>query len=140
MTKEGSAKIVNFITIGAGGLMLGRGCISHYSEYGLSYTLSIYIILIVKWMYATLDFYLFYDVAAVIQICALLARRQCRASDTQETVKALGLLVKDIQRPSTDLKFLFKSLLNWQTDDSNRQCSTKKSLTKPCQQNTLSRI
>ena len=46
MTKVGSAKIVNFITIGAGGLMLGRGYISHYSEYALSSTLSIYITLI----------------------------------------------------------------------------------------------
>ena len=43
MTKEGSAKIVNFITIGAGGLMLGRG---YMSEYALSSTLSIYITLI----------------------------------------------------------------------------------------------
>ena len=38
MTKEGSAKIV-FITIGAGGFMLGHG-------YTLSSTLSIYITLI----------------------------------------------------------------------------------------------
>ena len=38
MTKEGSAKIVNFITIGAGGLMLGRGYVSHYSAYALSST------------------------------------------------------------------------------------------------------
>ena len=43
MTKEGFAKIVNFITIGAGGLMLGRGYVSNYSEYALSSTLSIYI-------------------------------------------------------------------------------------------------
>ena len=44
MTKEGSAKIVNFITIGAGGLMgLGHG---YMSEYALSSTLSIYITLI----------------------------------------------------------------------------------------------
>ena len=40
------AKIVNFITIWAGGLMLGRGYISYYSEYALSSTLSIYITLI----------------------------------------------------------------------------------------------
>ena len=46
MTKDGSARIANFITIGAGSLMLGRGYISHYSEYALSYTLSIYITLI----------------------------------------------------------------------------------------------
>ena len=46
MTKEGSAKIVNFITIGAEGLILGRGYISHYCEYALSSTLSVYIKLI----------------------------------------------------------------------------------------------
>ena len=43
MTKEGSTKIVNFITPGAGVLMLGRG---HYSEHVLSSTLSIYSTLI----------------------------------------------------------------------------------------------
>ena len=42
MTKEGSTKIVNFTTPGAGVLMLGRGHISHYSEYVLSSILSIY--------------------------------------------------------------------------------------------------
>ena len=47
MTKEGSAKIVNFITIGAGDPMLVRDYISHYSEYALSSTLSIYITLII---------------------------------------------------------------------------------------------
>ena len=47
MTKEGSAsKIVNFMTPGAGVLMLGRSHISHYSEYVLSSTLSIYSTLI----------------------------------------------------------------------------------------------
>ena len=46
MTKERSVMIVNFITLGAGGLMLGRGYISHYSEYALSSTLSIYSTLI----------------------------------------------------------------------------------------------
>ena len=46
MTKEGFSKIVNFITIWAGGLMLGRGYINHYSENALSSTLSIYITLI----------------------------------------------------------------------------------------------
>ena len=46
MTKEGSAKIVNFITIGAGDHMIERGYISHYySEYALL-SLSIYITLI----------------------------------------------------------------------------------------------
>ena len=42
MTKEGSTKIVNFMTPRAGVLMLGHGHISHYSEYVLSSTLSIY--------------------------------------------------------------------------------------------------
>ena len=51
MTKEGSTKIVNFMTHGAGVLMLGCGHISNYSEYVL--TLSIYstLIAIVLWDY-----------------------------------------------------------------------------------------
>ena len=46
MIKEASTKIVNFMTPGAGVLMLGCGHISHYSEYALSSTLSIYSTLI----------------------------------------------------------------------------------------------
>ena len=46
MTKEGFTKIVNFMTPGLGFLMFGRGHISHYSEYVVSYTLSIYSTLI----------------------------------------------------------------------------------------------
>ena len=46
MTKEGSTQIVNFMTPWAGVLMLGRGHTSHYSEYVLSSTLSIYSTLI----------------------------------------------------------------------------------------------
>ena len=42
MTNEGSTEIVNFMTPGAGVLVLGSGHISHYSEYVLSSTLSIY--------------------------------------------------------------------------------------------------
>ena len=42
MTREGSAKIVNFIFIGAEGLMLGHGCISHYSEYINFYSINIH--------------------------------------------------------------------------------------------------
>ena len=42
MIKEGSTKIVNFMTPGAGVLMLGCGYISHYSEYVVSSSLSIY--------------------------------------------------------------------------------------------------
>ena len=45
ITREGSAKIVNFIFIGVEGIILGHGCISHYSEYILTSTLSIYITL-----------------------------------------------------------------------------------------------
>ena len=43
--------------------------------------------------YATVDIHLFYDVAADMQIKALLTRSQCRVSDTHITVKALGPLV-----------------------------------------------
>ena len=46
MTKKLSAKVVNLIIFGNGGLMLGRGYISQYDEYALSSTLSIYIKLI----------------------------------------------------------------------------------------------
>ena len=68
MTKGGSAKIINFITIGAGVLVLGRGYIIHYGEYALSSTLSINITLIdivsrdynMLLSYAAIDFYLFY--------------------------------------------------------------------------------
>ena len=84
MTKEGSTKMVNFITIGAGGLVLGRGYISHYSKYALSSTLSIYITLIaivfrniMLLSYATVDFNLFYDGTVDMQIWALLTRSQC---------------------------------------------------------------
>ena len=47
MTKEGFAKIVNFKSIGAGGLLLVRGYISLPSEYLISSTLSIYVTLII---------------------------------------------------------------------------------------------
>ena len=46
MTKEGSTKIVNFNTPMAEVLRLGFGHISHFSEYVLSSTLSIYSTLI----------------------------------------------------------------------------------------------
>ena len=48
MTKEGSTKILNFITHGVGVLMLGRGHIRHYSEYALSSTFIIQAA--VKWL------------------------------------------------------------------------------------------
>ena len=47
MTKEESTKIVNFNTPIAEVLMLGRDHIRHFSEYVLSFTLSIYSTLIV---------------------------------------------------------------------------------------------
>ena len=53
MNKEASTKIVNFITPGAGFLMLGCGHMSHYSEYAVSSTLTIYntLIAFVLWDY-----------------------------------------------------------------------------------------
>ena len=71
MTKEGSTKIVNFMTPGAAVLMLGRGHISHYSEYEVSSTLSIYSTLVAIMMllsYTVVDFHLFYDGSVDIQI------------------------------------------------------------------------
>ena len=46
MTKEGSTKIVTFMTPGAGVLMFGCGHISHFSENVVSSTLSKYSTLI----------------------------------------------------------------------------------------------
>ena len=71
MTREGSTKIVNFRTPGTGVLMLGRGHISHYSEYVVSSYLSIYSTLTAVMMlfsYTIVDFHLFYDWAIDIQI------------------------------------------------------------------------
>ena len=42
MTMEGSTKIIKFMTPWAGVLMLGHGHISHYSEYVVYSTISIY--------------------------------------------------------------------------------------------------
>ena len=75
MTREGSTKIVNFMTTKAVVLMLERSHISHYSEYVLSSTLSIYstfIAIVLRDYDAAFryhsDFYLFYDWAVDIQI------------------------------------------------------------------------
>ena len=38
MTQEGSTKIINFMSPGAGVLVLGRGHISHFSKNALSST------------------------------------------------------------------------------------------------------
>ena len=73
--QETKKKIVNFMTPGAGVLMLGFGQRSHYSEYALSSTLSIYstLIAIVLRDYNTaflchVYFYLFSDGAVDMQI------------------------------------------------------------------------
>ena len=71
MTKEGSTKIINFMTPGTGGLMLWSGHISHNSEYVVSSILSIYSTLIAIMMllsYTIVDFHLFYDGTVDIQI------------------------------------------------------------------------
>ena len=46
VTGEGSVRIVNFIFRGAGGLVLVRCYVGHYSEYALSSALSVCITLI----------------------------------------------------------------------------------------------
>ena len=82
--------------------MLGRGFMGHYIEYVLSSTLSICITLVAIVLneynavmllyYATVDFHLFYDVAADMQIWTLLTRSLCKVSDTQVTAKNYGPL------------------------------------------------
>ena len=77
MTKiEGSTKIVNFMTPRAGVLMSGV-TICHYSEYVLSFTLSIYstliaivlfIMMLLTYSIRSLIFQLFYDGAVDIHL------------------------------------------------------------------------
>ena len=75
MTKEGSTKIVNFMTPRAGVIVQGCDHISHNSEYTLSSTLLINIALIaivlrfvILLFPAIVCFYLFYDRAVDMQI------------------------------------------------------------------------
>ena len=71
MTKEGSTKIVSFISPGAFVLMLGHVHISHCSEYVLSSILSIYSTLIanvLKDYVAAFLYHLFYDGAVDMQM------------------------------------------------------------------------
>ena len=75
MTKDGSTQFANFMTSGAGVMMLGRGHISHCSEYVLSSTLRIYstlITIVLRIMmllsYTMVDFHLFYDGTVDIQM------------------------------------------------------------------------
>ena len=111
---------INFITIGAWGLMLGHGYRSHYSENALSSTLTIWItfiaIVLSEYNAAFLChcfFYIFNDMAADMQIWALHTRSQCRVSDTQMTVKALGPLVIFSRRFCIYQPFLVENVLKW---------------------------
>ena len=76
MTKEGSTKIVNFLTPGAGVLVLGHGHTSYYREYALSSTLSMLNIEfcnilrdydVILHPFAIIEFYSFYDGAVDMQ-------------------------------------------------------------------------
>ena len=67
MTKDGTVKIGKYITIGAGGLMLGRG----HRIFIFFYSINIYHIdcylyegIVMLFSFVTVDFYLFYDGAA----------------------------------------------------------------------------
>ena len=101
MTKEGSTKIINFMTPRAGVQMLGLAIkviiVNMYMFYLLLYQYTAHWLLLYEGIlmlitYSIIDFHLFYDGAADIQICALLTRSQCKVSDTQVIVKACGLL------------------------------------------------
>ena len=90
MTREGSAKIVNFMTHGAKYLMIKCGYISHYCWINIIFY-SVYGTLIIMLLsYATVEFYLLNDEAADMQIWDLLTRIQCRVSDTPVTIKNCG--------------------------------------------------
>ena len=98
--------------------MLGRGYISHYSEYALSSTLSIYITLIaiVLWnimlfSHAIVDFHLFYDGAVDMQIWSLLTRRWLKLTEQDKTGTQLIAFIhwiKDLSLESVhwNLKFI----------------------------------
>ena len=75
MTGEGSVRIVNFIFRGAGGLVLVRCYVGHYSEFTLSSALSVCIKLIAVVLrkygaanFDTVDFRLFYAGAACMRM------------------------------------------------------------------------
>ena len=90
------------MTPGAGVLLLGFGQRSHYSDYALSSTLSIYstLIAIVLRDYnaaflcnCLFSFILWWDVDMHIPVWAHTTKSQCRVSDTQVTLKACGPFV-----------------------------------------------
>ena len=95
MAKEGSTKIVKFMTFRVEVIILRSGHISHYGEYASSSTLSIYstIIAIVLWDYNTAFLCCLFYMAVDMQIWALLTWGQVSVSDTQQTVRADGPLV-----------------------------------------------
>ena len=75
ITKKGYSKIVNFMSHGAGVLMLWRDHLSHYSEYALYSTPSTYNTLfvvvlknIMLFSCAIVHFYLFYNGAVYANI------------------------------------------------------------------------
>ena len=102
--KEGSTKLVNFMTPGAGDVVLRCGLISHIMKMHYQYTaywLLLYKRIIMLFFYAVVDFYFFYDVAVDMQIWALLTRSQWRVSDdTRWPFRPVGLLLS-IEQKST---------------------------------------
>ena len=89
------------MTHGVEALVLGRGHVSHYSEYSLSSSLSIYIILIAIVVNdynaassAIVDFYLFMTELLKCKF-ELFWQEVCAVSDTQMIVKHCGSFVED---------------------------------------------
>ena len=100
MTGEWSVRIVNFIFRGAGGLVLVRCYVGHYSEYTLSSALSVCIKLIAVVLrkygaakFDTVDFRLFYAGAACMRMWTLLTRGRCGVFGAQVAHGALWPLV-----------------------------------------------
>ena len=89
-----------------GVLMLGRGHISHYSEYAsssinriifyqyIAHWLLYYWGIIMLFSYDIVDFHLFYDGDIDMLIWIMLIRNQYRVSAIQVTVKAYGPLLR----------------------------------------------
>ena len=87
--------------------MLGRGHISHYNEYALSATLSIYstsiatCIVLMLFSYAIVDFYVFYDWAVDMQILIPLTRNQCRVGLFYNNMRVLLQIHDEFTRNGT---------------------------------------
>ena len=97
MTTEGPTKIENYMTPQGWGSDVMRGHVSHYSEYLLSVTLSIYstMIAIVLKDYDAVTLMFIYSMIWLLIYTNMspLTRSRCKVSDTQVTVKARGPLV-----------------------------------------------